>query len=74
MAHWTTYDTHGKSVAGGVVEAAWGADELATSVIGPVEDSIRTVGQFLPGHYQIVLKVYGNRLPESEVRGGFDMY
>lgn len=75
VVHWTTSDTRGNPVAGGVVEATWGADDPAALIIGPVDTvPIRTVGQFPPGRYKIVLKVYGNQLAESEVRGGFDMY
>lgn len=75
LAHWTTYDAGGRSVAGGVTEAVWGAEDPTVMIIGPADDDpIRTVGQFPPGHYEIVLKVYGNQLAESEVRGGFDIY
>jgi hypothetical protein len=74
VVHWTTYDASGNSAAGGVVEATWGADDRAVSVIGPADPyPFRTVGQFPPGHYTIVLKIYGNRLSESEVRGGFNV-
>ncbi len=75
VAHWTTNDAGGKSIANGVVEAAWGADDPTALIIGPVDTvPIGTAGQFRPGHYEMVLKVYGNQLAESEVRGGFDMY
>ncbi|MDE2059726.1 MAG: hypothetical protein KGL31_05360 [candidate division NC10 bacterium] len=75
VVHGTTYDAGGNSVAGGVVEATWGADDPAALVIGPVDTvPIGTGGQFPPGHYEIVLKAYGNQLAESEVRGGFDIY
>lgn len=75
LAHWTTYDAGGHDVAGGIIEAAWGADDPTVMIIGPADnDPIRTVGQFPPGHYEIVLKVYGNQLAESEVRGGFDIH
>lgn len=75
LAHWTTYDAGGRSVAGGVIEAAWGAEDRTVMIVGPADDDpIRTVGQFPPGHYEIVLKVYGNQLAESEVRGGFDIH
>jgi len=71
---WTTYDTGSNPVAGGLVEATWGADDPAAIIVGPADtDPIRTVGQFPPGHYTIVLKVYGNQLSESEVRGGFNV-
>lgn len=69
---WKTYDPGGNPVAGGLVEATWGADDPVAIVAGPVDtDPIRTVGQFPPGRYTIVLKIYGNRLSESEVRGEF---
>ncbi len=75
LAHWTTFDAGGRAVASRVIEAAWGADDATVMIIGPADDDpIRTVGQFPPGHYEIVLKVYGNQLAESEVRGGFDIY
>ena len=74
VVHWTTYETSGNSVAGGVVEATWGADDPAVIIIGPADTyPIRTAGQFPPGHYTIVLKVYGNQLSESEVHGGYDI-
>lgn len=74
LARWTTYDTGGRDIAGGVIEAAWGADDSTVMIIGPADnDPIRTVGQLPPGHYDIVLKVYGNQLAESEVRSGFDI-
>jgi len=75
VVHWTTYDTSGNPVAGGVIEATWGADDPAVVIIGPADTyPIRTVGQFPPGPYTIILKVYGNQLSEPEVRGGFDIY
>jgi hypothetical protein len=75
VVHWTTYERGGKSIAAGVVEATWGADDPTALVIGPVDKiPIGTTGQFPPGRYEIVLKVYGNQLAESEIRGGFDMY
>lgn len=75
VAHWTTYEPRGSAIAGGVVEGTWGADDLTAIIIGPADTvPIRTVGQYPPGRYEIVLKAYGNRLPESEVRGGFDIY
>lgn len=75
LAHWTTYDAGGRAVASGVIEAAWGAEDATVMIVGPADDDpIRTVGQFPPGHYEIVLKVYGNQLAESEVRTGFDIY
>jgi hypothetical protein len=75
VAQWTTYGAGGKSVAGGVVEATWSADDPAALIMGPVDTvPIGATGQFPPGHYEVVLKVYGNQLAESEVRGGFDMY
>jgi hypothetical protein len=75
VVHWTTYDAGGNSLAGGVVEPTWGADDPAALVIGPVDTvPIGTGGQFPPGHYEIVLKAYGNQLAESEVHGGFDIY
>jgi len=75
VVHWTTYDASGNPVAGGVVEAAWGADDPAALIIGPVDTvPIQTSGQFPPGRYEVVLKVYGNQLAESEVHGGFDIY
>jgi hypothetical protein len=75
VVNWTTYGAGGKSVAGGVVEATWGADNPAALIIGPVDTvPIGAAGQFSPGRYEIVLKVYGNQLAESEVRGEFDMY
>src|SRR5574337_116500 len=62
VAHWTTYDAGGKSVAGGVKEAMWGADEPAALVVGSVDTvAMSTANRFSPGHYEIVLKVYGNR-------------
>lgn len=74
VIHWTTYDASGNSAAGGVVEATWGADDQTISAVGPADPyPIRTVGQFPPGHYTIVLKIYGNQLSESEVRGGFNV-
>ncbi len=74
VIHWTTYDASGNSAAGGVVEATWDADDQTVSAVGPADPyPIRTVGQFPPGHYTIVLKIYGNRLSESEVRGGFNV-
>lgn len=74
VVHWTTYDASGNPTAGGVVEVAWGADDQTVSVIGPADTyPIRTVGQFPPGRYTIVLKIYGNQLSESEVRGGFNI-
>lgn len=75
VAYWATSDLRGNPIAGGVVEATWGADNLTAIVAGPTDTNpIRTIGQFPPGRYEIVLKVYGNQLPESEVRGGFDIY
>ncbi len=75
VVHWATVDVGGKSVASGVVEATWGADDPAAFIIGPVDTvPTGTAGQLPPGHYEIVLKVYGNQLAESEVRGGFDIY
>jgi hypothetical protein len=75
LANWTTFDAGGRAVASGVLEAVWGADDPAVMIIGPADnDPIRTVGQLPPGHYEVVLKVYGNQLAESEIRGGFDMY
>ncbi|VUZ85159.1 hypothetical protein MELA_01535 [Candidatus Methylomirabilis lanthanidiphila] len=75
VVHWTTVDAGGKSVASGVRESTWGADDPAALIIGPVDTvPIGMAGQFPPGHYEIVLKVYGNQLAESEVRGGFDLY
>lgn len=74
VTYWTTYGPGSRPVANGVVEATWGADDLAASVTGPVDDAIGAVGQFPPGHYEVILKVYGNQLPESEVRGGFEIY
>ncbi len=75
VVNWTTYGAGGKSVAGGVVEGTWGADDPAALIIGPVDSvPIGAAGQFPPGRYEVVLKVYGNQLAESEVRGRFDMY
>lgn len=75
LANWTTFDANGRAVASGVLEAVWGADDHTVMIIGPSDnDPIRIVGQLPPGHYEIVLKVYGNQLAESEVRGGFDIY
>lgn len=75
VVHWTTFGAGGKSVAGGVVEDTWSADDPAALIIGPIDTvPIGATGQFPPGHYEIVLRVYGNQLAESEVRGGFDMY
>lgn len=75
LAQWTTYNAGGDTVAGGIIEATWGADDPTVRIVGPADnDPIRTVGQFPPGHYGLVLKVYGNQLAESEVRGGFDIY
>lgn len=75
VAHWTTYAAGDHAVAGGVVEATWGADDPAVLIIGPVDTvPMQTSSQFPPGRYEIVLNVYGNQLAESEVRGGFNMY
>jgi hypothetical protein len=75
VVHWSTHNAGGKSLAGGVVEAMWGADDPTALVIGPIDTvALGTTDQFPRGHYEIVLKVYGNQLAESEVRGGFDMY
>lgn len=75
LANWTTFDAGGRAVASGVIEAAWGAEDATVMIVGPADDDpIRTVGQLPPGHYKIVLKVYGNQLAESEVRGGFDIH
>ncbi|PTL37093.1 hypothetical protein CLG94_00750 [Candidatus Methylomirabilis limnetica] len=75
VVHWTTYDASGNPVAGGVFEATWGADDPVALIIGPVDTvPIGATSQFLRGHYEVVLKVYGNKLAESEVHGGFDIY
>lgn len=75
VVNWTTYGAGGKSVAGGVVEGTWGADDPTALILGHVDTvPIGTGGQFSPGHYEVVLKVYGNQLSESQVRGGFDVY
>ncbi len=74
VVQWTTYAAGDHAVAGGVVEATWAADEPVALIIGPVDTvPIGTGGQFPPGHYEIVLKMYGNQLGESEVRGGLDI-
>ncbi|HWQ69925.1 MAG TPA: hypothetical protein VN494_08225 [Patescibacteria group bacterium] len=58
-----------------LLRARGGADDPAALIIGPVDTvPIEAAGQFPPGHYEVVLKVYGNQLAESEVRGEFDMY
>ncbi|PWB77782.1 MAG: hypothetical protein C3F08_09375 [Candidatus Methylomirabilota bacterium] len=75
VAKWTTYDANGKSIGGGVIESTWEADNPAALITGPVDTvPIGPGGQFPSGHYEVALKVYGNRLAESEVRGGFDIY
>src|SRR5574337_3606 len=74
VVHWTTNETGGKTVATGVVEATWSADDSTAVIVGPIDTvAVRTANQLPPGHYDIVLKVYGNQLAESEVRGGFDI-
>ncbi|MDD5559993.1 hypothetical protein [Candidatus Methylomirabilis sp.] len=75
IVHWTTYAAGDHAVAGGVVEATWGADDPAVLIIGPVDTvPVQTSSQFPPGRYEIVLNVYGNQLAESKVRGGFKIY
>ena len=74
VVHWTTADAGGTSVASGVKESTWGADDPTARIIGPVDTvPIDTAEQFRPGHYEVVLRVYGNQLAETEVRGGFDI-